>query len=136
MSDPASKILASRLGRLARPGSLGPWLVSRFLADNIGHAAFRVAQPPEAVRKKIQSLMESRGELLDPQEAQAAPDALVAVVGAGQMALNPTVVTVLVKGGEDGSSDVNVHAVAKEGWVKQRAGEEVARWIQAQLTEG
>ncbi len=133
MPDPTSAILASRLGRLAGRGRLGAWLVARFLPDNIGQATFNVVGSPESIRSRASALLANRGELLDPRELHLPLDVIVAVVGAGRMALNPTVVTVAVKVGEMGSSVVSVRAVSKEGLVKQRAGDEVAVWVRAQL---
>jgi len=79
-------------------------------------------------------LLTQRGELLDPRELQVGPDVIAAIVGAGRMGLNPTVVTVTVGSSQGGSSVVSVRAVAKEGLLKQRAGDEVAAWVRAQLS--
>ncbi len=134
MPDPTSKLLASRLGRLAGRGYLGAWLVSRFLPDNVGQATFSIAALPDIVRSRASALLTQRGELLDPRELQVGPDVIAAIVGAGRMGLNPTVVTVTVGSSQGGSSVVSVRAVAKEGLLKQRAGDEVAAWVRAQLS--
>jgi hypothetical protein len=134
MADRTSKILASRLGRLAGPGFLGAWLMSHFLPENVGEATFAIASPPEAIRTRAAELLSTRGELLSPGDLEVDSDVVAAVVGAGRMALNPTVVTVSVRGSGGGSSTVSVRAVAKEGLVKQRAGDEVAAWLRAKLS--
>jgi hypothetical protein len=136
MPDPVSRILASRLGRLAGRGAFGAWLVARFLPDNVGETVFELPRSPSSIRLQATELLRSRGDLLDPSELKPAPDTLAAVVGAGRMALNPTVVTITITSGEGGAALIRVRAVAKEGLLKQRAGEEVAAWVQARLTAG
>ena len=56
------------------------------------------------------------------------------VVGGGFGGLNPVVVTVLVTKGTEDSSSVRLRAAAKEGLVKQRAGEKTATRLAASLT--
>ena len=135
MPDPIAAILASRLGRLAGPAGFGARLAARFLPDNVGQTSFSVAATPEGIQSQAAVLLANRGELLDPGELHLDPDVVVAVVGAGRMALNPTVVTVTTHPSEAGVTIVSVRAVAKEGFVKQRAGEEVAAWVRARLTK-
>ncbi|GIH19606.1 hypothetical protein Raf01_77780 [Rugosimonospora africana] len=58
---------------------------------------------------------------------------LQAMIGSGVMALNPAVVTVTLS--EDGGRVIaTVRGVAKEGLIRQRAGEKAARRVAEQLT--
>ena len=58
---------------------------------------------------------------------------LQAVIGAGAMNLNPAVVTVTLSEHAEGSVAA-VRGVAKEGLIRQRAGEKAARRVVEQLT--
>jgi len=132
MTDPTTKLLADQLGRLAGKRFLGAWLVARVLPDNVGKAEFLVSQPPEQVVARGRRLIEERGRLLGPDELPRGPTTVAGLVGAGGMKLNPTVATIQVVAVASGSK-VTVLAVAKEGLIKQRAGEEVADWIRRSL---
>lgn len=134
MHNSISDILATRIGRLAGRVGFGASLVARLLPENVGEATFSVAETPESLRARAADLLAQRGDLLGEHELVVAPDTLAAVVGAGRMALNPTVVTVTIERDQNQSSVVTVRAVAKEGLMKQRAGEEVAAWLRATLS--
>ena len=134
MRNPISGILATRVGRLAGRVGFGASLVARLLPENVGEVTFTVTESSESVRARATNLLAHRGELLGQQELAVPPDTLAAVVGAGRMALNPTVVTVTIRSDQNRSSVVTVRAVAKEGLLKQRAGEEVAAWLRATLS--
>lgn len=59
-----------------------------------------------------------------PAGSQAA---VRAIVGAGVMNLNPAMLTVTMTGTADGRTTVHIRGAAKEGLIKQRAGEKAAR---------
>lgn len=66
-------------------------------------------------------------------EDGADQEMLRVVLGGGFGGLNPVVVTVLVTKGAEDSSPVRLRAAAKEGLVKQRAGEKTATRLAALL---
>ena len=56
-----------------------------------------------------------------------------AMVGAGVMNLNPALLTVTMTSMAGGRTTVHIRGAAKEGWIKQRAGEKAARRLAAML---
>lgn len=55
------------------------------------------------------------------------------IVGAGAMNLNPAVVTVTMVPTDGGGTSVHLRGVAKEGLIKQRAGQEAVERLVARL---
>jgi hypothetical protein len=66
---------------------------------------------------------------LEQANTSASVPTLAAVIGSGFMNMNPAVVTVEVVPTSDDLSKVSIRGVAKEGLIKQRAGEKAARRI-------
>lgn len=133
MTDRTTRLLADQLGRLAGRGFFGAWLVARFLPSNVGKSEFLVNRSSGRVEAHVRQLIQERGRLLDQVELPHSSATIAGLVGAGGMRMNPTVVTVQVAPVAPGRSKVTVLAVAKEGLIKQRAGEEVASWIHQSL---
>ncbi len=57
-----------------------------------------------------------------------------AVVGGGAANMNPVVVTVILKAAGPAQTWVKVRGAAKEGLIKQRAGEKIATTVAAALS--
>jgi hypothetical protein len=76
-------------------------------------------------------------ELGTPIDEEAAGDTcrLRAMIGAGGMNLNPTVVTVSLTGAGTAATTARIRGVAKEGLIKQRAGRKAAERVAAHLRE-
>ena len=55
------------------------------------------------------------------------------VVGSGAMNLNPAVITVTLTSATDGCTVVHIRGAAKEGLIKQRAGEKAAKRLESLL---
>jgi hypothetical protein len=55
------------------------------------------------------------------------------VLGAGAMNLNPAVVTVTMTSAGQGATMLRIRGAAKEGLIKQRAGEKAAQRVAAHL---
>jgi hypothetical protein len=55
------------------------------------------------------------------------------VFGAGAMNLNPAVLTVTMTAAADGGTAMRIRGAAKEGLIKQRAGQKAAQRIAEQL---
>ncbi|XVU20974.1 hypothetical protein ACQPZJ_27305 [Actinoplanes sp. CA-054009] len=58
-----------------------------------------------------------------------------AVMGSGAMNMNPAVVTVTLRD-QDGTVVATIRGVAKEGLIRQRAGQKAARRVAEQLRSG
>ena len=119
-------ILARELGRL---GGIGAKFVARFLATNVGEREVTVLAPATEVRAAVHSTF-------GPNVEDELPTGEIRVrVGAGRMNLNPALLTFAVQPAPQNRTTVRVRGAAKEGWVKQRAGEEAAdraaEWLSA-----
>jgi len=92
-------------------------------------AALAVIGRCEAVRAR--DAISDHGSLLDLEGI--GDDRVVGVVGAGVGNLNPAVVTVTISASPEGSRLV-IRGAAKEGLIKQRAGEKAAKRVAAAMT--
>lgn len=157
MVDDEDEILAAELGKLgARGGSLGAtvggalgtasepeastrggaWgaaFAGRRLRKNVHELEMTLAAPSDEVFVQVVSLVGSMGRVV----AQAGPadgKAIVrGIVGAGIADLNPAVVTVTMMSASDRSTSVQIRGAAKEGLIKQRAGQKAAEHLAALL---
>jgi hypothetical protein len=109
MRDAASKILVSELGRL---GGIGARIAARFLPDVSHEELYEIASPVEDTRAAAAALLAEIGT------SRAALSDHSVVCGSGHYNLNPTILSVTVTPSASGAS-VHVHAVAKEGALKQ-----------------
>jgi hypothetical protein len=122
-------ILAREIGKLG--GFLSGWIVRR-LPNDEGEATQTITAPPVEVMSVLRALLGEQGE---PQETPLPNQSFVvrAVVGSGSLNLNPTLVTVQVSPVAHDRSRVVVHGVAKEGLIKQHAGQKATEWVAQQL---
>lgn len=123
MNGDADALLARELGRL---GGHGARWVSRFLPTNIGEDALRCPCSPDVARRVLESVLSQLGEI-EP-EPLGGPDSISAVVGSGYGGLNPALVTASVDE-KDSGCEILIRAVAKEGLIKQRGGEQAAAQV-------
>jgi hypothetical protein len=82
---------------------------------------------------RVRELLGELGGLIDEVPA-ASGTRLRGMMGAGSMNLNPTVVTVTLTDGGPGETAARIRGVAKEGLIKQRAGQKAAERVAAALT--
>lgn len=77
------------------------------------------------------------GRAVEPVHVEPGGDrrTIRVVAGAGIGGMNPVVVTALVTRGGEHTSAVRLRAAAKEGLIKQRAGEKTAVRLAALLSE-
>jgi hypothetical protein len=69
-----------------------------------------------------------------PAPASSDDQPIRAVVGSGQDNLNPALVTVAIEALSDTESKVIVRGAAKEGFVKQRGGEQAVSLVLSRLS--
>jgi hypothetical protein len=131
--------LADELGKLAARSAdrkLGTGVV-RWAARKLPSDAFQteieVAAPPDAVLRRAFDVLHELGRIRDDVVHESEAPAVCAVVGSGFLRLNPALVTVEVSAQEEGRVRVLVSGVAKEGLIKQHAGEKAARRVAERL---
>jgi hypothetical protein len=77
---------------------------------------------------RVKSLLEEAGSLIDEGPADNG-HRLRGMMGAGSMNMNPTVVTVTLSETGPSATAARIRAVAKEGLIKQRAGQKAAERV-------
>ncbi len=133
ISKEERQLLADRLGAL---GGMGAAAVSRRLRADIFEDGTSVSLPLGRARELVQKVLSDCGQLIDPGVTPPFGEVVLvrAIVGAGGWNLNPTVVTVTLTESGPGQTEVRVRGVAKEGLIKQRAGQGAARRVLELLT--
>ena len=115
MANLESKILARELGKLG--GLPSRWIA--YLLPNVSFkTSIEISAPFTKVRATVVSLI-SRAGRTDPDLPE-----LSIITGSGYMNLNPTIVTFAVTPTDSGAS-VSIHAVAKEGLIRQKSAKKV-----------
>jgi hypothetical protein len=129
MRTDIDRILARELGRLGGPLAR---LVALWMPQNVGEERFEIGLPLEPMRARVRALLARRGQLTELSATEAA-GGLSAIARSGIGGLNPAIVTVWTSSRGADRTAVRVRGVAKEGLVKQRGGEQIAREIAAEL---
>jgi hypothetical protein len=127
------ELMVDGLGQI---GGSGARFMARLLPTNVHEVSAIVDADPQAVCKQAVNLVTKDGDLVAQRQPSPGVLEVRGLIGAGTARLNPTVVTVRVAGHHQGGSRVQVRAVAKEGLVKQHAGEKTATRYLDQLTAG
>ena len=125
MQTEIERLLATELGRLGGPGAR---LVARWLPSNVGEQRVALRLAPESLRTRVQALLAALGT---PVVLAAGEEAagLSVLTGSGRLRLNPTLVTgwlTPVSEQQEHQTWARIRAVAKEGLIKQRGGEQLA----------
>jgi hypothetical protein len=119
----------------SRGGALGAAFAGRRLRKNVQETEITLAAPPDDVFVQVVSLIGAMGRVL----AQTGPTdgrlVVRGIVGAGAMNLNPAVVTVTMVPAGDSSTTVHLRGAAKEGLIKQRAGQKAVERLAARLMQ-
>ena len=137
MSQNDNDILAHSLSIFGKGSLL--WLAATFLPNNVYQLSLDVATHPLRVITLVTDILKNEGALLEGENSDEilAPDAvtLKAVMGSGFLKMNPAVVTVCIHQTLSHQTHITIQGVAKEGLIKQRAGEKAARFIAQRITE-
>ncbi|MFJ6982511.1 MULTISPECIES: hypothetical protein [unclassified Streptomyces] len=141
--DPSEdEILAAGLAALA--GSVGggrgglTGRVARRMKKNVHETDVPLPLPYERAVGYVTAFIAGHGRPLEAtlSAADATSVTLRMVTGGGAGGLNPVVVTAVVTAAGDAAVTVRLRAAAKEGLIKQRAGEKTAVRLAAELAAG
>jgi hypothetical protein len=128
-----SRALGDVGGRVRPGGRRGAEKGARRLRKDVFEVELVVSMPPQAAADKAAQVLSEHGSILDLDGNGEDPDRRVAgIVGSGVANLNPAVVTVTIRAASEGSRLV-IRGAAKEGLIKQRAGEKAAKRIAAAM---
>jgi hypothetical protein len=106
---------------------------SFLVKKNVLEVDFSLSMPPRAAADRVRQVLGELGRVLDLEGASASDDPqVVGLLRAGFFNMNPAVVTVTIEGIETGSKLV-VRGAAREGLIKQHAGEEAAKRVMQAL---
>jgi hypothetical protein len=159
MADDEDEILAAELGKIgatggrmgavisgllglqgnsaasALGGGAGAKWVGRRLPKNTCEIETFVAGPLNETYVRVASLLAALGRIVAETAPANGTGVVRAVFGAGAMNLNPAVVTVTMTATGQDTTALRIRGVAKEGLIKQRAGEKAAMRVAAHLQE-
>ena len=113
----------------ATGGRLGGRWAARRMSNNVLEVDLELALPSAAIVGRAVEVFEQLGKVVDSCQDDGAM-VVRGMFDSGWLDLCPAIVTVRVSttGGE-GTSRVTIRGVAKEGLIKQRAGEKAARKV-------
>ncbi|PPS75740.1 MULTISPECIES: hypothetical protein [Streptomyces] len=137
MDDHEDQILADELAALA--ASVGAWggltrFVAKLMRKNVHEIDLVVALPFEDTVERVAHVLERAGRRVGPVVERVRDQRTIRVVtGGGAGGMNPVVVTALVTKSGASDSQVRLRAAAKEGLIRQRAGEQTATRLAALL---
>jgi hypothetical protein len=135
MSFEEDELLVRALGGL---GGKGGARGARRLPKDVLEVDLVVSMSPQAAADRARQVISRHGSVLNLESLNLEgigedPDTqVIGIVGSGIAKLNPAVVTVTIRATEDGSRLV-IRGAAKEGLIKQRAGEKAARLVAAEM---
>ncbi|MDQ1016177.1 hypothetical protein [Streptomyces afghaniensis] len=134
------EILAAELAALgAASGGSGRLtrLVAKAMRKNVHEIDLVMPLPFDEAVKRVAEVLGRAGRAGGsmPVEHSADQETVRVVTGGGFGGLNPVVVTALVTRSGTGGANVRLRAAAKEGLIKQRAGEKTAARLAASLSE-
>ncbi len=146
MSKNDDDILANELAKFGargggigggNAGKLGGWLggqlSAKFLPNNVYEISLDVVTQPASVLSLATSVLNAEGKLLGTEEISGTFE-VKGLIGAGFLNMNPAIVTVLITAVSNYQTHVTIQGKAKEGLIKQHAGEKAAERIAQQLT--
>ncbi|MGH3122696.1 MAG: hypothetical protein ACRDND_16945 [Streptosporangiaceae bacterium] len=114
-------------------GRRGAEIGARRLKKNILEIDLALDLPPQAAADLVRQVLREKGKALNLTTEDGPATQVLGIVGAGIANMNPAVVTVTIDQAGNGSR-LLIRGVAKEGLIKQRAGEAAAKRVAAALT--
>jgi hypothetical protein len=161
MRDDEDEVLADELGKLGEKGAeiggelagditgrsvpAGPAKVGGYigasqaaerLPKNAYETSLELEVPAAAAVKRAYETIMSAGRILPDASSESSPEeptVVRGVVKAGYLNMNPAVVTITITSVSPTSARINIRGAAKEGLIKQHAGEQAAARVAALL---
>jgi hypothetical protein len=127
MDQPEDELLAEELGRI----NVGGKIASRFLKSDIGEFDREVPLGFDLALLRVRTVLAELTRGANPEWVVAGTDRATfrVVTGGGALNMNPVAVTVEATRSGEHTTAVHVRAIAKEGLIKQRAGQKTAKRI-------
>ncbi|MFE4693335.1 hypothetical protein ACFRH6_25230 [Streptomyces sp. NPDC056749] len=134
MDQSEDQILAEELAALGAVGGGSGRLVrvvAKLMRKNVHEIDLLVPLPFADAVKRVSGVLARAGRIVETVPVRLGEDETIRIVADG---LNPVVVTARVLKADENSSEVWLRASAKEGLIRQRAGEKTAVRLAAQLS--
>lgn len=132
------QILAEELAALGAVGGGSGRLVrvvAKLMRKNVHEVDLLVPLPFDDAVKRVSGVLGRAGHVIETLPVRLGEDETIRIVASGGAGgLNPVVVTTRVLKADGDSSEVWLRAAAKEGLIRQRAGEKTAVRLAAQLS--
>ena len=120
-------------GLINAGGRRGAERSARKLRKDVFEVELVVSMSLQAAAERARKVISQQGSVVDLEGTSEDPGTqVVGIVGSGAANLNPAVVTVTIRASSEGSRLV-IRGAAKEGLIKQRAGEKAAKRIATAL---
>ncbi|MFI8510416.1 hypothetical protein ACIGHB_04715 [Streptomyces sp. NPDC085460] len=137
MERSEDEILAEGLAALGGGGGGGVLvrMVARLMGKNVHEIDLLVPLDFDDTVRRVSGVLARTGRAVGPPRVHPGEAATLRIVtGGGAGGLNPVVVTVRVRRSGAGGSEVLLRAAAKEGLIRQRAGERTAVRLAVELS--
>ncbi len=132
MRQSEDELLAEALGRINKGGKFA----ARFLRNDVAEFDRDLSLGFDPAVEHARTVLVQLAGGAAPEQVEAGPDRVTfrVLTGGGHLGLNPVVVTMDATRIGEGATTFHVRAVAKEGLVKQRAGQKTAERVAALLS--
>lgn len=108
-------------------GGRGAIRAARRLRTDVHEIEIDSPASADEARARVTALIRATGRLIGQADSEDGAVVICGVVGAGAMNMNPAVLTITVSPDGGHGTTVHVRGAAKEGLIKQHAGEKAAR---------
>ncbi|MFI2629524.1 hypothetical protein ACH5A2_03895 [Streptomyces collinus] len=140
MDQSEDEILAEELAALGAVGGGSgrlTRLVAKLMRKNVHEIDLELPLPFDDAVRRVARVLGHAGRAVGHMHVEPGMDQemIRVVTRGGALGMNPVVVTALVTRGGMSNSKVRLRAAAKEGLIKQRAGEKTAARIAGWLSE-
>lgn len=134
ISDEEAAILDHELRALSPGGAAGGALIAQFFKPNIAERELSLEMPLKESAELARDTLAQNGKVIKSGLARDGSHVVQGVVGAGKGNMNPAAVTITLTTSGD-TTHLHVRGVAREGLIKQRAGQQAVERIASHLDQ-
>jgi hypothetical protein len=137
MSDKENDILAREMGKFGALGSgWGAKTVAKRLPNNEYELNLEIKCQPQKALETVFNVLSQQGQIIEDFQTPTELPTICATVGSGFFNINPTLIKVQVAPITNETARISIFGTAKEGLIKQKAGEKAVKRIAEILNQG